>query len=260
MIHRYYKDGKKLDVAGLNQITVIIDRSETELAETSFGELQPNSIVPPQKHNDKEQIFYVTSGEGNIKIGGQEYKAKEGSLAYMPAGTIYQIINTGKESLIYMLFNIHDPEKNIQSDKKVIPAKYFSNIQNGPKYEFGSNSTILLLDRKETNRCELTLVSWPAGNKGALVAHKEKEQTFFVLNGKGWVTIANETEKVKPGDVIFVPRNTPHTTEATDVELSYLCMNALPGEIQDESFDEMYKRVASARIKRWKSGSKEVGE
>ena len=38
MIHRYYKEGQKLDVAGLNQITVLLDRTETELTEIALNE------------------------------------------------------------------------------------------------------------------------------------------------------------------------------------------------------------------------------
>jgi hypothetical protein len=34
MIKRNYQQGEKLDVAGLNEITVLVDRSETELTET----------------------------------------------------------------------------------------------------------------------------------------------------------------------------------------------------------------------------------
>jgi quercetin dioxygenase-like cupin family protein len=117
-----------------------------------------------------------------------------------------------------------------------------------------------LFDRNETNKIELTLVSWPARNKGALVAHKEKEQTFFILNGHGWITIDKETDEVKSGDLIFVPRNIPHTTQAANCKLSYLCMNALSGEIQDDSFEEMYKRVSPDRIKRWVSNDETVGE
>lgn len=290
MLHKYFKNGQKLDVAGLNQIIVLIDRSETELTEVGLNEWKPKLDGPPHKHNDKDQVFYITSGVGIVKLGVETYNVKPGSLAYVPAGIVHQTITTSDEPLFYMLFNsFNDPSKeghksfadhieqvkqirkkqaetgnegveNTHDNIEIKSSKFFSDIHDGKKYDFGSNTTVLLLDRKETNRCELTLVTWPAQQKGALVAHKEKEQTFFVLNGRGWITIGDETEEVKSGDVIFVPRNTPHTTQASDEELSYLCFNALCGDITDESFEDMYKRVARERIKRWKSGSSIVGE
>ena len=106
----------------------------------------------------------------------------------------------------------------------------------------------------------MVVVIWPAGNKGAMVAHSEKEQTFFVLEGHGEVTIGGETKPIGPGDVVFIPRNTPHTTESFDEELKYLCLNTLIGERKYASFDEMFNDIAPARRARWESGSTEVGE
>lgn len=290
MINRYYKEGQKLDVAGLNEITVLLDRSETEFSEIGWNSWRPNLDGPPHKHNDKDQIFYITDGVGKVKLGEQEYDVEPGCLAYVPAGTIHQTITTGDEPLCYVLFNIFNTndkeghasfadhiEKvkqirrqqaesgNVSVDNEEVLTdikshKFFTDINDGKYYDFGSNATILLLERNETNRVELALIKWPEGSKGAMVAHKDKEQIFFVTEGEGEVTIGDETEVVKPGQLVFVPRNTPHTTHATKGELVYLCMNGLIENIGDESFDEMYKRVIDGRMKRWKEGDTSVGE
>lgn len=292
MLHKHFKDGQELDVAGLNKIIVLIDRSETELTEVGLNEWRPHLDGPPHKHGDKDQVFYITSGIGKVKLGNKEYNVGEGSCAYVPAGLVHQTITTSDKPLCYMLFNVFDsPDskeghstfaehiekvKQIRkqqadsgssdiSDKESIvenvkPAKFFENVYTGKEYDFKSNSAILLLDRQETNGFELVTVKWPPHNKGALVAHSEKEQTFFVLKGSGAVTIADETEPVKPGNVVFVPRNTPHTTESFDEELSYLCLNSHAIQPKDASFEEMYNRVAPQRMKRWQAGNDEVGE
>ncbi len=289
MINRYYKDGEKLDVAGLNVITVLIDRSETELTEIGWNCWRPNLDGPPHKHNDKDQVFYITNGNGTVKLGEKSFPVKEGNLCYVPAGITHQTITVGDEPLCYILFNIfNDPSKeghatfadhiekvaqirkqqaetgNVNMDEELPPeeikeAKFFNNPDEGKVYDFGSNSTTLLLERNNTNLVELALIRWPEGSKGAMAAHKDKEQTFFLLAGKGEVTVNGETEEVGPGKIVFIPRNAPHTSEATEGELVYLCLNSLvdPG---DESFDEMYKRVAPARIDRWKKGDESVGE
>ncbi|VAX29478.1 hypothetical protein MNBD_IGNAVI01-2274, partial [hydrothermal vent metagenome] len=151
-----------------------------------------------------------------------------------------------------------DSEGDIKVEKKDV--KFFETVLQGKTYEFGSNSTILLLDRNEVNNFELVVVKWSPHNRGAMVAHSEKEQSFFILKGTGEITIGNETEKVIPGNLVFVPRNVPHTTESFDEELIYLCLNSYPVKPEDESFDAMYKRIAPQRIKRWESGSAEIGE
>jgi quercetin dioxygenase-like cupin family protein len=92
-----------------------------------------------------------------------------------------------------------------------------------------------------------------------MVAHNDKEQTFFVLSGTGHVTVNGETKEVHPGDIAFVPFNTPHTTEASDVTLTYLCFNTIVAEKKYSTFDEMYHLVIADRMKRWKEKDDKVG-
>ena len=291
MICSHYQKGQKLDVAGLNVVTVLVDRSQTQLTEVGWNSWLKELEGPPHSHDAKEQIFYVTDGQGTIVVGKARYAVKPGSLIYVPPAAIHQTIVTGDAPLSYFLFNAfldaskeghasfadhiekvkqvrwqqaHSQQAAVAGSERRDDAdragKHVENIHQGRVFDFASNTSILLLERNETRRCEVTLVTWPKGNKGAMVAHKEKEQTFFVLSGHGQVTIGNETCDVGVGDVIFVPWNTPHTTAAPDMELSYLCFNSLVIEPPDKSFADSYARVASTRIARWKSGDTTVGE
>ena len=40
--------------------------------------------------------------------------------------------------------------------------------------------------------------------------HKDAEQVYFVIQGEGTVQVGVEQEKVKAGDVVFLPANTQH--------------------------------------------------
>ncbi|MCZ6674477.1 MAG: cupin domain-containing protein [Verrucomicrobia bacterium] len=286
MIVKNYKDGMLLKVADLNKITVIFDRGESENTEVGLNEWPPHLDGPPHFHDEKEQVFYVTSGVGIVKLGDEQHDVKEGCLVYIPAGLKHQTITTSDEPLCYLLFNLYESNENKTFEQHIETvrsvrreqaetqstgsestiaeiknaAKFFTEISEGQLYEFGPNQTILLIDRTESERIELVVVIWPAGNKGAMVVHSEKEQTFFVLEGKGEVTIGDDTQAISPGDVVFVPRNTPHTTESFDEELKYLCLNTLIGDLKDASFEEMYNRISPERRKRWLSGSTDIGE
>jgi len=290
MICRHYLQGQKLNVADLNEITVLVDRCETELTEVAYNEWKQGLTGPPHRHARKEQIFFILSGVGTIKVAGETFDVKPNDWIFIPAGADHQTIVTGPEPVGYLLFNAFlDPDKEGHAsyadhiakvketrrkqaetqqadvDPQAIEAasqkkgKYISDIYSGKRFEFGSNSTILLLDRNEAERCETTVVSWPAGNKGAMVAHEDKEQTFFILSGTGFVTVGEETSPVKPGDVVFVPRETPHTTQAADEQLTYLCMNTVVTQGRYENFEKMFNQVAPGRIKRWKEGDTSVG-
>ena len=106
MIHRYYKEGQKLDVAGLNQITVLLDRTETELTEIALNEWRAGLEGPPHAHAEKDQVFYIVSGEGRVIVGEEDYTVKPGCLVYVPAGLRHQSITTSDEPLGYILYNV----------------------------------------------------------------------------------------------------------------------------------------------------------
>jgi mannose-6-phosphate isomerase-like protein (cupin superfamily) len=257
MIHRYYTEGEKLDVAGLNVVTVLIDRSETELTEIGHNCWRPRLDGPPHKHNDKDQIFYITSGVGKVKLGNEIYDVKKGNIAYVPAGLVHQTITTGDEPLCYMLFNIFnntnkeghlsfkdhiekvkqirkqqaesgkaDVDGQIELDEIKAP-KFIDNIYNAGKNEKGKVGTIILLEKNETNRCELNLVKLSIDAEEEKTKSESKERTIFILNGIGEITIDGESAEVKTGDVLFVPKNTFYSVSKVREELEYLCMNSI---------------------------------
>ena len=106
MIHKYYKDGQSLDVAGLNRITVLIDRSETELTEVGWNTWKAGLDGPPHFHNDKDQVFYINEGSGKVKLDDVVYDVSPGCLVFVPAGTVHQTITSEDGQLSYMLFNV----------------------------------------------------------------------------------------------------------------------------------------------------------
>ncbi len=291
MICRHYTQGQRLDVAGLNEITVLVDRSETQLTEVGLNTWRKGLEGPPHSHEAKEQVFYVTAGLGEVVVGNARYSVKPGNLVYVPPRVVHQTIVTANEPLSYLLFNAFlnaskeghasfaDHIQKVKAVRKqqaesqqatvagAAPGgvtnqsgKHVPDIRQGKVFDFGSNTSGLILERTETARCEVTLVTWRKGIKGAMVSHLEKEQTFFVLSGRGKISVGDETCDVGVGDVVFVPWQAPHTTEAGGEDLIYLCLNTHVVETKEETFEEMYNRVAPGRIARWKSGSTVVGE
>jgi len=261
MICRYFEEGEKLDVAGLNIVTVLIDRSETELTEVALNEWRTGLNGPPHRHGQKEQIFFVVSGAGEITVGDETFDGNPQDLFYVPSGVTHQTNSTGEEPLRYLLFNAFTnfekeghasfaehiakvkETRRKQADTQQADVasagegaaqkkkgKYVKGISGGKRSDSSYGSTTLLLDRSETQRCEATVVSLSAENKQASATHEDQEQTWFVLSGAGAVTVGDETEQVKEGNVLFVPRNTQHFAEAGPEGLNYLCLATLVTE------------------------------
>src|SRR5690348_3696011 len=112
MTYRNIHEGLKLDVAGLNELIVLIDRGETVFTEVALNTWRAGLNGPPHSHDTKDQIFYVTSGKGWVTVAGTKYAVETGSLVYVPARAVHQTIAEGSEALCYLLFNAFlDSEK-----------------------------------------------------------------------------------------------------------------------------------------------------
>ena len=257
MICRHFRNGQRLNVADLNEITVLIDRTEAEFSEVALNSWRPGLVGPPHRHEEKDQLFYIVAGEGTVEIEGHSFHVRPGALVYVPASLNHRTIVIGDEALEYLLFNFFlseekeghgsfaehiekvkairkrqaesgraDVEATPQTRRQATHAPVFlKNLTKGELYDHGGNRTRLLLARSQTARCEAALVSWPVNAHGPTVISPEKEQVFFVLNGEGTIEISGEKAQVKPGQMIFVPRNAPHTIETSAKPLEYLSVS-----------------------------------
>lgn len=247
MIHRHCRVGQKLDVAGLNEITVLIDRSQTELTEVAMNSWCPGLDGPPHAHDGKEQNFLVTAGRGTVKIGGDSFPAEPGDYFYVPAGVVHQTVNLQPDHrLDYFLFNAF-----LDSDKEghASFADHISKVKEIRRRQAERQSAsvdpglvtaaakrpgkrvatrgadglrTVLVDRCGTERCEAILHQLPPRGGQTPAADGTKEQTLFVLEGSGRVTVAGEPADLAAGEVLFVPRAATFTCVAGDAGLRFV--------------------------------------
>lgn len=70
------------------------------------------------------------------------------------------------------------------------------------------------------------------GNEGH--RHPKSEEIYYVLSGRGTMTVADETREVKPFDAILIPPGTYHKlVNAGDEPLAFLCCCAPPYSHED---------------------------
>ncbi|MFL6417104.1 MAG: cupin domain-containing protein [Bryobacteraceae bacterium] len=62
--------------------------------------MQPH---PPHQHAE-EEIMVVTSGNGEILVGGKQVKAGPGSMMFCEANRLHGIRNTGSEPLLFYFY------------------------------------------------------------------------------------------------------------------------------------------------------------
>lgn len=260
MICRHYTSGEKLDVANLNELIVLIDRGETALTEVALNMWRAGLVGPPHAHEAKEQIFYITSGSGFVVVGEARYEVGSGSLVYVPAGVVHQTIAGPGAALDYLLINAFLDErkeghasyaehvgimkgirkKQAELGRADVEGATSRTLTNGtgkhitvPVGDSRQNGRGILLKRSETSRSEVELLSQRPNERAEQVANAEKERTLFILGGSAQLSVCGETEKVRVGDVVFVPANVPFQSEANAQGVSYLSFNTwviLPDE------------------------------
>lgn len=229
-LHRTPDNARRLDVAGLNEITVLIDRSETELTEVALNSWVPGLDGPPHAHDRKEQNFFVLSGHGTVRLGDSIHPAKPGSFFYVPAGLVHQTITQGDAPLVYFLFNAFldvDKEGHASFADHIEKVKAVRRRQadeqssglsadhkmsaHGPccvQSDEGCAMERLLLPRSSAARCEAIEWRLSAGSHLDLAADASKEQTLFVVSGTGRISVGAETVDVGPHHTLLVPRST----------------------------------------------------
>lgn len=98
-----------------------------------------------------------------------------------------------------------------------------------------------LIDRSTSaiTQCSVAEESLPAGCAVTPHFHRDTEEVYYILDGDGVMTIADEQRSVRGGDAIYIPRNSVHSlanTGSTPMRIVLVCGPAFSRD--DENFVE----------------------
>ena len=256
MILRNFEGREQLDVSGLNKITVLLDRSESELTEIGFNKWTPNQVGPPHNHPEKDQVFFIHSGHGVVMLGNNRYNVAPGDVLYVPSGLVHQTITT-EEPLAYVLYNVFNDvtkeghttfadhiekvkgirKKQAEQGLAGIKELDSNSVTNNPvfiqgssigiKEKTGSFSSIELLNSEKTNGFTFSIAKIGAQKKKVMSAVNYNEKAFFVVEGDGTIEIEKETSKIRQGDLFYVSFGMPIFIETKNkgVTMLYIEVN-----------------------------------
>jgi mannose-6-phosphate isomerase-like protein (cupin superfamily) len=83
---------------------LVVDRADAETSEVFVVVLAPGEAPPLHQHDDTEQIFYILSGQGVLRIGVEQKKflVRVGDVVRIPPRTLHSIRCQGKKPLHYL--------------------------------------------------------------------------------------------------------------------------------------------------------------
>ena len=247
---RNARDVPALKVHDLNEIMVLVDRSETDFTEVGLNTWPAGINGPPHAHPGKEQIFLVLSGEGSVIAGGNVFHAEPGVIIYVPPGVEHQTIAGPNEPLTYFLFNaflnvtkeghrtfaehiekVRDTRKaqaegHASSGATPSTGKFptTGNLEKGEELTLGAACEKLVLSRSLTVRSEVVAVMCPPQYESAMTADQNREQVLYFLDGQGVLTIAGEagTKPITSGDAVYIPAKKAFNVNSGEHKLHYI--------------------------------------
>jgi mannose-6-phosphate isomerase-like protein (cupin superfamily) len=70
----------------------------------SLAKLQPTLSYQRHNHEDHEEVYYIIHGTGQIRIGSETAKFKDGDVIYIPEKSVHSITNDGNEMVEFLAF------------------------------------------------------------------------------------------------------------------------------------------------------------
>jgi quercetin dioxygenase-like cupin family protein len=96
-------DGEQIP-RGSRHHRVLAELPELEAVDACFGR---DFVVPPHKHDDHVDAFYIVDGEADFTVGDEVVHAAAGTWIAVPVGTIHSFRNVGDGD--HRILNIHVP-------------------------------------------------------------------------------------------------------------------------------------------------------
>jgi mannose-6-phosphate isomerase-like protein (cupin superfamily) len=79
------------------------DRTSTSGLVLGVAEIEPGDSGAFRNHyHDFAEAYYILSGEGIVKIAGQDFVVRPGTTTFMPKGAEHVVVNTGSETLRFL--------------------------------------------------------------------------------------------------------------------------------------------------------------
>lgn len=94
--------GRESDV--LRDTYYLIDNTNSDSKRLTMGytTIYPTGTTTGHVHDDREEVYFVISGEGVMVIGEERFDIKPGDGLYVPAGLFHTTLQKGNQPLVVL--------------------------------------------------------------------------------------------------------------------------------------------------------------
>ena len=179
------------------------------------------------KHENREQLYYILGGEGQILCGDTLSPVEEGDIIYLPSGQYHQLFNPADGWLQHHVINMPvkgDGGQFVKRNWRNMPplsdgegAVRWHLLGPEPEQDGGCLRGLSFIDR------EMVQPRQRSAEKNA----QDLEQIYYVLAGAGTLVSNGQVKSIWEGDAIHLrPQTTYHLTNTGETWLTYLIIAA----------------------------------
>jgi mannose-6-phosphate isomerase-like protein (cupin superfamily) len=191
-------------------VQVTIDSAVgSELLTQRILRLGPGPSGPRSAGDGMQEILYVVSGSGTLRLNG-EHLLEADSAAYVLPTDTYEIDNPGPDDLILVsvLTPLDRPDANLGPDRQVVVR-----FRDRPTIPVGGPREFRYLVNEDLGSLDVTQFLGLVQPSRAPVHFHEYDEVAFIVEGEGAIHMGEIERSVGPGTCILFPRGTPHCLE-----------------------------------------------
>ena len=179
------------------------------------------------KHENREQLYYIIKGAGQILCGDILSPVEEGDIIYLPSGQYHQLFNTAEGWLLHHVINMPvDGDGGRLVSRNWREAAPQSDGQGAVRWhllgpdserEGGCLRGLAFIDREMVQ----------PRRRSAERNSQNLEQIYYILAGQGTLVADGQETAIREGDAVhLLPETTFHISNTDETWLTYLIVAA----------------------------------
>ena len=194
----------------------------------TYATLAPHASTKATRLDEAQEIYFVDSGRGTAKSGGQTVELYRNIAVLMPASLEFTLSNTGDQPLtMYVISDPTPPGFRPNSAMLVRDENKLPITSSDGLWNHIVKTLFVTADGLGTLQSVLTVTLDPLTmGKPHLVDHDDIEEVWTALDGASLAFVGNTLRKQTPGMAFYhIPDNkTPHTNinQNEDAQVRFL--------------------------------------
>jgi mannose-6-phosphate isomerase-like protein (cupin superfamily) len=190
------------------RVTIDASRGSDRLTQRVL-ELAPGRSRPRSPGAGVQEILYVRSGRGTLRLNG-EHALEPDTGVYVLPEDVYEIDNPGPDDLVLVsvLTPVERRPEGLGAGRKVTVR-----FADQPQIPVGGPREFRYLVNEEMGSLDVTQFVGLVQPSRAPEHMHEYDEVAFIVEGEGAIHMGQIEEPVRPGTCIFFPRRTSHCLE-----------------------------------------------